>query len=241
MAARYGSVQQRAMLAEMGIDVWIGRGGAADPGPLAEPPVAKRSAQLPSAAQGHAASALLELNKQILTCTQCGLHASRTQAVCGVGSPTAEIMVVGEAPGADEDQQGEPFVGPAGQLLTAMLRAIGRERDVVFIANVLKCRPPQNRDPSVSESATCLPFLERQIELVGPRLLLVVGGVAAHSLLGVDTPVGRLRGQVHRYGERQVPVVVTYHPAYLLRSPKQKRRAWEDLLFAVDVLEGQPL
>jgi DNA polymerase len=132
--------------------------------------------------------------------------------------------------------QGEPFVGKAGQLLTEMLRAMGRERSTVFIANVLKCRPPQNRDPTAQEVASCMPFLQRQITLLNPRLILVVGRIAAQSLLQVDTPIGKLRGKVHHYGERRVPMVVTYHPAYLLRSPGQKRHSWADLLLALDVL-----
>ena len=146
------------------------------------------------------------------------------------------LVFVGEAPGADEDRQGEPFVGPAGQLLTQMLRAIGLDRETVFIANTLKCRPPENRDPAAAEVASCLPFLQRQIQLVQPKLILVVGRIAAHNLLNVDAPIGKLRGQVHHYGEQQIPVVVTYHPAYLLRSPAQKRESWADLLLVQDEL-----
>jgi DNA polymerase len=141
-------------------------------------------------------------------------------------------MVIGEAPGAEEDRQGEPFVGPAGQLLDAMLRAIDLPREQVFIANILKCRPPNNRDPQPTEAACCRPYLERQIALVRPRMLLVVGRIAAQNLLATDAPLGTLRGQVHRYGEAGTPLVVTYHPAYLLRSPGEKRKAWEDLKLA---------
>ncbi len=208
--------RQQAILAEMGVDVWLRR---------APPEVSP-------------ATVLLNLNKEILTCTRCDLHKTRTQAVCGGGDLATDILVVGEAPGADEDQQGEPFVGKAGQLLTEMLRAMDRERSAVFIANVIKCRPPQNRDPSVQEIASCMPFLQRQIALINPRLILVVGRIAAHSLLQVDTPIGKLRGKVHQYGERRIPLVVTYHPAYLLRSPDQKRHSWADLLLALDVLAG---
>ena len=218
------SRQQRAVLAEMGIDVWVSR-SAAD---VVIDDVAPASEDL--------ADALLSLNKEILTCTRCDLHQSRTQAVCGVGNLAADILVIGEAPGVDEDRQGEPFVGPAGQLLTQMLRAIGLDRETVFIANTLKCRPPENRDPAAAEVESCLPFLQRQIQLVQPKLILVVGRIAAHNLLNVDAPIGKLRGQVHHYGEQQIPVVVTYHPAYLLRSPAQKRESWADLLLVQDEL-----
>jgi DNA polymerase len=207
----------------MGVDVWRRRASRAADSPAA-------AANLPHSAD------LLDLNKEILTCTRCPLHETRTQAVCGSGTLDADILVVGEAPGADEDRQGEPFVGKAGQLLTEMLRAIGRERNTVFIANVLKCRPPQNRDPAAGEVASCMPFLARQISLLNPQLILVVGRIAAQSLLRVDTPIGKLRGTVHQYGERKIPLVVTYHPAYLLRSPGQKRHAWADLLLALDAL-----
>jgi uracil-DNA glycosylase family 4 len=139
---------------------------------------------------------------------------------------------VGEAPGADEDRQGEPFVGRAGQLLNSMLRAIGLSREQVFIANVLKCRPPGNRDPAPQEIAECLPYLERQIALIKPKIMLAVGRIASQALLHTDVPLGRLRQQVHAFGSSRVPLVVTYHPAYLLRTPVDKRKAWEDLKFA---------
>ncbi len=145
-------------------------------------------------------------------------------------------MVIGEAPGAEEDRRGEPFVGRAGQLLDAMLRAIGLGRaENVYIANVLKSRPPNNRDPRPEEVAACLPYLRRQIELVRPRLLLAVGRIAAQNLLGTEDSLSRLRGRVHRFGELNTPLVVTYHPAYLLRNPADKRKAWEDLKFARNV------
>jgi DNA polymerase len=145
-------------------------------------------------------------------------------------------MVIGEAPGAEEDRRGEPFVGRAGQLLDAMLRAIGLSRaENVYIANVLKSRPPNNRDPRPEEVAACLPYLQRQIELVRPRLLLAVGRIAAQNLLGTEESLSRLRGRVHRFGELNTPLVVTYHPAYLLRNPADKRKAWEDLKFARNV------
>ncbi|MDH5786304.1 MAG: uracil-DNA glycosylase [Chromatiales bacterium] len=179
------------------------------------------------------------LQQRVSECTQCAeLVANRTQTVFGVGNKQADWMVIGEAPGADEDKQGEPFVGRAGQLLNAMLGAIGMKRDEVYIANILKCRPPNNRDPQSGEAAVCEAFLKRQIELVQPTVILVVGRIAAQNLLKVDTPIGKLRGSVHRYGNN-IPVVVTYHPAYLLRSPTEKRKAWADLCLARKVLEDR--
>jgi uracil-DNA glycosylase family 4 len=175
-----------------------------------------------------------ELEATVRTCRKCGLCETRTQTVFGVGNRRARLMVVGEAPGAEEDRQGEPFVGRAGMLLNAMLRAAGFERGEVFIANVLKCRPPNNRDPSDEEAERCLPYLRRQIELVDPQAILCVGRIAAQRLLDTDTPIGKLRGRVHRLDGR--PVVVTYHPAYLLRSPGEKRKSWEDLKLALGVL-----
>ena len=176
-----------------------------------------------------------ELEAAVLSCERCGLSRTRSQAVFGTGNRQAQLMVVGEAPGAEEDRQGEPFVGRAGQLLNAMLRAVGLARGDVFIANVLKCRPPGNRDPRPEETAQCLPYLHRQVALVAPRVILCVGRIAAHNLLDTDLPLGRLRGDLHRLPSG-VPVVVTYHPAYLLRSPEQKARAWDDLQFAMRIL-----
>ena len=176
------------------------------------------------------------LQAAVARCTACELHATRTQTVFGTGNRNADWMIVGEAPGADEDRQGEPFVGRAGQLLNNMLRAIGLQREQVYIANVIKCRPPNNRNPHVDEISQCIGYLQRQIALVKPRLILVVGRVAAHGLLKVDTPLGRLRGQVYRFCD--TPVVVTYHPAYLLRTPRDKAKSWDDLRFARRVVEG---
>lgn len=176
------------------------------------------------------------LQAAVARCTACGLHATRTQTVFGTGNRSADWMIVGEAPGADEDRQGEPFVGRAGQLLSNMLRAIGLPREQVYIANVIKCRPPNNRNPHVDEVSQCLGYLQRQIARVKPRLILVVGRVAAHGLLKVDTPLGRLRGQVYRFCD--TPVVVTYHPAYLLRTPRDKAKSWDDLRFARRLVEG---
>jgi uracil-DNA glycosylase family 4 len=173
-----------------------------------------------------------ELQARVAACTRCALSSTRTQTVFGVGSRQAQWLIVGEAPGAEEDRQGEPFVGRAGQLLNAMLRAIGLSREQVFIANVLKCRPPGNRDPSAAEAAQCLPYLEQQIALLQPKLLLAVGRIAAQNLLRTDVTLGRLRQQVHHFGASRLPLVATYHPAYLLRTPTDKRKAWEDLKFA---------
>jgi DNA polymerase len=175
---------------------------------------------------------------EVAACRKCGLCETRTRTVFGVGDRNAAWLVVGEAPGAEEDKQGEPFVGRAGGLLDSMLRGIGLAREQVFIANVLKCRPPNNRDPAPTEVAQCLPYLERQIALLKPRIMLAVGRIAAQNLLATDTPIGKLRGQVHGFGAAGIPLVVTYHPAYLLRSPTEKRKAWEDLKFARRVAAG---
>jgi DNA polymerase len=180
------------------------------------------------------------LRQRVAGCTLCGLEATRTQTVFGVGNTQAEWMIIGEAPGAEEDRQGEPFVGRAGQLLNSMLKAMGFPRQQVFIANVLKCRPPGNRDPKPEEVACCLPYLLRQIELVNPRVILCVGRIAAQNLLATEVAIGKLRGTVHRLGIAQRPVVVTYHPAYLLRSPGEKRKAWEDLKLALTVYAESP-
>jgi uracil-DNA glycosylase len=177
--------------------------------------------------------------EEVAACTRCGLCKTRTRTVFGVGDRQAQWLVVGEAPGADEDRQGEPFVGRAGGLLNSMLRGIGLAREQVFIANVLKCRPPNNRDPAPDEVEQCLPYLQRQIALLKPRIMLAVGRIAAQNLLATDTPIGKLRGHVHHFGPARIPLVVTYHPAYLLRSPTEKRKAWEDLKFARRVAAGK--
>jgi DNA polymerase len=167
----------------------------------------------------------------IAGCTACALCKTRRMTVPGVGDPRAQWMFVGEAPGADEDSQGEPFVGAAGQLLDNMLVALGLARtENVYIANVLKCRPPNNRTPEPAEALACAPYLDRQIELIAPRLIVALGRSAAGRLLNTDAPVSSLRNRVHRY--RGTPLIVTYHPAYLLRTPADKAKAWEDLLFA---------
>lgn len=206
-------------LRQLGIDVYVPRGAA-----LAAP-------------AGEVAGADWSvLESTVSACTLCGLHSTRTQTVFGVGNRAAEWLVIGEAPGAEEDARGEPFVGRAGQLLNSMLKAIGLDRPQVFIANILKCRPPGNRDPKPEEAAHCRPYLERQIALIQPRIILAVGRIAAQNLLATDTTIGRLRGRVHSFGERGIPLVVTYHPAYLLRSPGEKRKAWADLKLAQEAV-----
>jgi uracil-DNA glycosylase len=170
-----------------------------------------------------------DLRTAVAACQRCELHATRTQTVFGVGNRQARWMFIGEAPGQEEDRQGEPFVGRAGQLLNQMIRALGTRRDDVFIA---KCRPPGNRDPKPSEAASCRGFLERQVALVNPTLVIAVGRIAAQDLLMTETPIAKLRGKVHSFGARHWPLIVTYHPAYLLRSPGEKRKAWQDLLYA---------
>jgi DNA polymerase len=176
------------------------------------------------------------IEKAVVACMACELHKTRTQTVFGIGNRSAELMIIGEAPGFYEDQKGEPFVGRAGQLLNEMLGAIGFNREQVFIANILKCRPPQNRDPLAEEVKCCTPFLEKQIALVKPKCLLAVGRIAAHFLLDTKAPLNQLRGKVHLYHE--APLVITYHPAYLLRTPRDKKNAYQDLRLAVGVLGG---
>jgi uracil-DNA glycosylase family 4 len=171
------------------------------------------------------------LRKKVATCTACELHRTRTQTVFGVGNQHTNWLFIGEAPGADEDAQGEPFVGKAGQLLNNMLYAIGLSRETVFIANIIKCRPPENRDPLPEEMTSCQTFLQQQIQLIKPKLIIAVGRVAAQHLLSTTTPISKLRGQVFEYGDEKIPLIATYHPAYLLRRPSEKRQSWRDLQF----------
>ena len=177
------------------------------------------------------------LREAVRTCAACGLCKQRKQAVFGVGAENADWLFVGEGPGADEDEQGEPFVGQAGKLLDSMLTAIGIRRGrEVYIANVVKCRPPGNRTPTFEEAQACAAFLDRQIDLIAPKVIVALGKTAATRLLGTEASLASLRNKVHRY--RGIPVVVTYHPAYLLRSLPEKAKAWEDLLFARRALAG---
>ena len=227
--------RKRAYLDALGIQLWQRRGladaDAADSAAEADSP-----ADVAISAEGAADWQALE--SAVSACTRCGLHKTRTQTVFGVGSRMANWMIIGEAPGAEEDRRGEPFVGRAGKLLDEMLRSVRLDRQSVFIANILKCRPPNNRDPAPDESAECRGYLDRQIALVKPGIILAVGRIAAQLLLESDTPVGRLRGRVHTVGAAGIPTIVTYHPAYLLRSPTQKRKVWQDLCLARATLDG---
>jgi DNA polymerase len=259
--------RQRLMLREMGLVTWQPAIAAASvvvedrtPAPVpvrVEAPPASPPARPVPAAEAHAAPlpddarsrqiATLDwpdLREAAAQCQACGLCRSRKQTVFGVGHTQASWMIVGEAPGEQEDLQGEPFVGPAGQLLDSMLRALSLTRAVdgpeppaqrVYIANTLKCRPPRNRNPEPAEMQACEPFLIRQIALLQPRLILAMGRFAVQALLRSSEPVGKLRGRVHQY--QGVPLVVTYHPAYLLRNPADKARSWDDLCLAASVAE----
>jgi DNA polymerase len=185
------------------------------------------------------AEALAAIRGDLGECVRCKLHRSgRTQIVFGVGSPSAELMFVGEAPGADEDVQGEPFVGRAGQLLTKMIEAMGFRRDEVYIANVLKCRPPNNRNPEPDEIEQCEPFLFRQIASIEPKVIIALGAFAARTLLKTNDPISRLRGRIYEF--RGAKLIPTFHPSFLLRSPGYKREAWDDLKKALAVLDRQP-
>ena len=219
--------ERRAYLEALEVDVWTLRGSTADEIPATTDDDSLQESRIVSWS---------ELRDKVSACTLCSLHRTRTQTVFGVGSESADWMIIGEAPGAEEDRRGEPFVGRAGKLLDEMLRAVGLARDSVFIANLLKCRPPNNRDPTINEAASCRAYLDRQIALLSPKLILVVGRIAAQHLLETDAPLGRLRGQKHYLNNGQLPVVVTYHPAYLLRSPTQKRKAWQDLCLARQIV-----
>ena len=235
-------------LRALGVQVWVPRGSdrsgedvdvspprnvpaplsAGAPDPIPEVAVSVRSGrpaprvEIPEDWDG--------LRAVVKDCTRCKLCSTRTQTVFGVGPARAALMVVGEGPGADEDAQGEPFVGRAGKLLDEMLSAIGHSRrENTFVANVVKCRPPGNRDPEPDEAEACRPYLEQQIRLVKPRLIVALGRIAAQRLLATDQPLAKLRGPLHHYGPERTPLFITYHPAYLLRSPREKAKSWEDL------------
>ncbi|MCD6056108.1 MAG: polymerase [Gammaproteobacteria bacterium] len=211
-------LSREAQLALMGIEVWTERKTTALQ-------LSETAAVSTSSDCGDQWSLL---RSRVAGCQACGLAKGRTQTVFGVGNQKADILLVGEAPGFHEDRQGEPFVGRAGQLLTAMLAAIDLERKDVFIANILKCRPPNNRDPQPLEVATCTPYLLEQIQLIQPKLIVALGRIAAHFLLESTEPLTRLRGRKLEYKAAKRPLLVTYHPAYLLRNPRDKRKAWED-------------
>ena len=256
--------RQRLMLAEMGLTVWAPQGEAGDAdaveaslmeadvstAPPMEAKVATAAAAEPSPmrASGPALLPVAEmdwpaLRQAVAQCQACRLCESRRNTVFGIGHERAHLMVVGEAPGEQEDRKGEPFVGPAGHLLDSMLRALGLTREPaeaerqVFIANTLKCRPPGNRNPEPDEMVKCEPYLKRQLALVQPRVILAMGRFAVQALLRSSEPIGRLRGRVHQY--EGVPLVVTYHPAYLLRNLPDKAKAWDDLCLAGSLLGGK--
>jgi uracil-DNA glycosylase family 4 len=223
MTSKAAEENRLTYLDALGIDVWRARGEAE---PIEEPEVAVDAV---------ISGGWDEIRSAVSGCTKCALHRTRTKTVFGIGAESADWMIIGEAPGAEEDRRGEPFVGKAGKLLDEMLLAVGLSRQTVFIANILKCRPPQNRDPSVEEATQCRAYLNRQIELLKPKLILAVGRIAAQNLLGIDAPLGSMRGELYNVGPAKVPTVVTYHPAYLLRSPSAKRKVWQDLCMALNV------
>ena len=183
-------------------------------------------------------AALCAIQEDIGECTRCKLHKGRKNLVFGVGNPNADLMFIGEGPGADEDEQGEPFVGRAGQLLNNMITAMGLRREDVYIANVVKCRPPNNRQPEREECDTCMPFLLRQIEVIRPKIIVALGATAAKNLLGLNDSMGNLRGKLYDF--RGTKLVVTYHPAFLLRDPRQKKETWKDLQTVMQFL-GLPI
>ena len=224
----------RAYLDAIGIPIWVRRTVPHSAGQVGAPTATART----EAAAVPAARVLETIDAQVRDCRKCGLHRTRTRTVFGAGRPGAACMFIGEAPGAEEDAQGEPFVGRAGKLLDAMLAAIGLGRGDVYIANIVKCRPPRNRDPHADEITACSSYLKRQIEAVAPRLLVATGRVAAQSLLSTTRAIGHLRGRTFRYGEDRLPVLVMYHPAYFLRSPLEKRKGWDDLVRLREVLRG---
>ena len=244
------SERQLAMLREIGIRAWMPRPEAAmsvDAPPQGNVALAAEAPPPPITPIAPGEVAALDwpaLRAAVVACTACRLCEGRRQTVFGVGHERAHWMIVGEAPGEQEDLQGEPFVGKSGQLLDNMLRAVGLTRSAaeparqVYIANTIKCRPPGNRNPEPDELARCEPFLIRQVQLVQPRIILAMGRFAVQSLLRSSEPIGRLRGRVHRY--QGVPLIVSYHPAYLLRNPLDKAKAWDDLCLALETLNAVP-
>lgn len=224
--ARMAVADQESSVADV---VDVATDDVAELAPLAVPPFPAPESDVAKKHRPTGAMTLADIRAEIGDCTRCKLHLQgRTQVVFGSGNPKAELMFVGEAPGADEDEQGEPFVGRAGQLLTKIIEAIGMTRDDVYIANVIKCRPPNNRPPEADEIATCEPFLFKQIDTIKPKVIVALGTHAAHALLKVDTTISKLRGQVIDF-RGDIKLVPTFHPAYLLRSPDRKRDVWEDM------------
>ncbi|NOZ10280.1 MAG: uracil-DNA glycosylase [Gammaproteobacteria bacterium] len=233
--------QQHQILDAMGIQVWELRHSIISP--IEQPgcidtsdPEVEAKVEVRATPPAIAKLDWQDLQQTVAGCQACELHSTRTQTVFGVGDQGADWLFVGEAPGAEEDRRGEPFVGRAGQLLNAMLFALNLKREQVYIANVLKCRPPANRDPAGKEVQHCEPYLLRQVELIQPRIIVALGRFAAQSLLKTTDPISRLRGRSHQYADTGIPLVVSYHPAYLLRSPIDKKKAWADLCLAQSLL-----
>lgn len=230
------AARRRNYLAVMGIDEWVSRAPRAGTHHPSMSEIISPPAMTPDVATMDWEA----LEQVVKNCTACPLHQRRTQTVFGVGDRKAQWFIVGEAPGEEEDLQGEPFVGRAGQLLNQMLHGIGLRREQVYIANVIKSRPPANRTPLPEETVICRPYLERQIALVQPRIILATGAVAAQNLLATTTAIGSLRGRVYRYGALRIPLIATYHPSYLLRDAHEKRKAWDDLRLAWRVFNRVP-
>jgi len=225
---------QEYYLQTMGVDVYWSRDRALDDPDSNSDEVKTASVRVPEISDQESET-WRDLRQRVAKCQQCELHRERTQTVFGIGDHHADWLIIGEAPGAEEDKQGEPFVGRAGKLLDSMLFALGLQREQVFIANILKCRPPKNRDPKPEEVNACSSYLREQIDLIQPKIILAVGRIAAQNLMKTETPIGKMRGQRYQYADTGIPVVVTYHPAYLLRSPREKRKAWQDLQLAMRV------
>ncbi len=220
---------RKQVLQDMGIDVWQLRSNAEAAEPV--------SNDQPASSNDMNADTWAALQNKVQDCQLCSLSKSRTQTVFGSGNTQADLLLIGEAPGAEEDRQGQPFVGKAGKLLDAMMFAIGLQRDQVYICNVLKCRPPNNRNPQPAEVDSCSSFLQSQLELIKPKVILALGRFAAHSLLHTDIPIYKMRENSNLLPGSEIPVVVTYHPASLLRSPEQKAQSWQDLCRVSKMLE----
>ncbi len=225
---------QEYYLQTMGVDVYWSRDRVLVD-PVSNPDVVKTASVRVPETFDQESKSWRDLRQRVAKCQQCELHRGRTQTVFGVGDHQADWLIIGEAPGAEEDKQGEPFVGRAGKLLNSMLFALGLQREQVFIANILKCRPPKNRDPKPEEVVACSSYLKEQIDLLQPKIILAVGRIAAQNLMKTETPIGKMRGRRYQYADTGIPVVVTYHPAYLLRSPREKRKAWQDLQLAMRI------
>lgn len=244
------TARQLDTLRKIGVEVWTWRGAeAGEAVEVAESAesaesvesaetVAAAAAGEVAAAESAAAAELQVIEREVSVCRRCELHQTRTHTVFGCGNARADWLFVGEAPGQHEDLQGEPFVGRAGKLLDMMIAALGMKRETVFIANVLKCRPPGNRDPLPGEIEQCEPYLHRQLALIQPKVIVALGRISAQALLRTGDALSKLRGTTYRYGPDRIPLVVTYHPAYLLRSPEQKAKAWDDLWLAREIVRA---